>query len=167
MKRIAALLLCLFLPLLASACRQESVPIRPTTVLQLAVQRGISSESAAGLDCFTNKVRELSGGEMIVETLPSDDVLDSLDRGCALILASNTEIARADSNFSSYTSPFYFYDYNHLTLTLNSERFRKIISDEALSLLGALPVSYTHLDVYKRQPGGRPAQPGRDRGQRW
>ena len=93
MKRIAALLLCLFLPLLASACRQESVPIRPTTVLQLAVQRGISSESTAGLDCFTNKVRELSGGEMIVETLPSDDVLDSLDRGCALILASNTEIA--------------------------------------------------------------------------
>ena len=62
MKRIAALLLCLFLPLLASACRQESVPIRPTTVLQLAVQRGISSESTAGLDCFTNKVRELSGG---------------------------------------------------------------------------------------------------------
>ena len=141
MKRIAALLLCLFLLLLVPACRQKSIPTRPATVLQLAVQRGISRESAAGLDCFTNKVRELSGGEMVVETLPSDDVLDSLDRGCALILASNAEIARADSNFSSYTSPFYFYDYNHLTLTLNSERFRKIISDEALSLLGALPLA--------------------------
>ena len=63
MKRIAALLLCLFLLLLVPACRQKSIPTRPATVLQLAVQRGISRESAAGLDCFTNKVRELSGGE--------------------------------------------------------------------------------------------------------
>ena len=75
MKRIAALLLCLFLLLLVPACRQKSIPTRPATVLQLAVQRGISRESAAGLDCFTNKVRELSGGEMVVETLPSDDAV--------------------------------------------------------------------------------------------
>lgn len=141
MKRFAALLLCLLLPVFLSACEGETAQTVPTTVLQLAVQRGLSSEAMAGLDSFAGKVRELSNGELVIETASSEDVLDSLDQGCALILASNTEIARADSNFSSYTTPFYFFSYQHLTLTLNSDRFREIISDGTLSLLGALPIA--------------------------
>ncbi len=140
MRRTAALLLCLLL-LFGTSCGPQNSPLHNVTTLQLAVQRGLSSEAMAGLDCFAEKVAALSEGELELKLTTSDDVLASLDQGCTLILASNAEIARANANFKSYTSPFYFYDYTHLSLTLNSQRFLSIIADGTLSLLGALPIA--------------------------
>lgn len=140
MKRAAALLLCLLL-VLGTGCGSQAAPMRNVTTLQLAAQRGLSNEARAGLSLFIHKVQELSQGELVIEVVASDDVLESLDQGCALILASNTEIARANANFNAFSSPFYFYDYSHLSLTLNSQRFTDIIGDGMLSLMGALPIA--------------------------
>ena len=139
MKRITAWLLVL--AVILCGCGQETAQLSPAVTLTVAVQEGLSSEAMAGLERFCQKIDALSDGEMTIQLVPSPDVLDSLDQGCNLIFASNDEIARADSNFLSYTSPFYFYDYTHLSQTLNSQAFRDLIAEGTLSLLGALPLA--------------------------
>lgn len=138
MRRTLALLLAV---LALSGCGQETAQLTPAVTLTVAVQSGLSAEAMAGLDCFCEKVGTLSGGEMTVQIEESADVLDSLDQGCGLIFAANDELARADANFLSYTSPFYFFDYTHLTQTLNSQSFCDLIAGGTLSLLGALPLA--------------------------
>ena len=113
---------------------------REVRTLTLAVKTGISSQGQAGVDCFAQKVRQLSDGQLVVKVVDSDDLLDSLDNGCELIFGPTAELARANGNFNSYISPFYFYDYKHLTLTLNSKSFYNIIRETNLSLMNAMPI---------------------------
>ena len=113
---------------------------REVRTLTLAVKTGISDQGQVGVDRFTEKVREISQGQLAVEVIESDDLLESLDNGCALIFGPTDELARANGNFNSYTSPFYFYDYKHLTLTLNSKSFYNIIRETNLSLMNAMPI---------------------------
>ncbi|MFV0497832.1 MAG: hypothetical protein ACK5L0_06685 [Candidatus Fimivivens sp.] len=108
--------------------------------LTLAINADTSSYGRAGVDCFVQKVSQLSNGQLVVNVVERDDLLDALDNDCELIFAPTAELMRANSNFNSYISPFYFYDYKHLTLTLNSKNFFDIIREENLSLMNAMPI---------------------------
>lgn len=112
-----------------------------TQVLTLAVQYDISKYGRAGVECFAQKVAEISDGSMAIELLSCDDPLDKLEEGCTLVFGSNEQFARANGNFSAYTSPFYFYDYKHLTLTLNSPEYYDIIRNGNISLMNAMPIA--------------------------
>ncbi|MEG1773317.1 MAG: hypothetical protein RR320_00530 [Oscillospiraceae bacterium] len=114
-------------------------PVEPTRVrtLSLAAQTELSAAAEKGLDCFVRRVAELSDGALTVKITQSNDPIDALDEGCDLMFAPNDVIARANGNFNSYTSPFYFADYKHLSLSLNSESFQKLTGDATGSLLGA------------------------------
>lgn len=109
--------------------------------LTLAVENGISEYAAAGVECFVEKVKEISNGSIIITPLDCDDPLEELENGCPLVFGSNEEFARANGNFSAYTSPFYFYDYKHLTLTLNSPEYHSIIRNGNVSLMNAMPIA--------------------------
>ena len=140
-KRLAFLGVMLALCLLFGCGRTERAENRrETRTLTLAVKTEISSQGQAGVDRFAQKVRQLSGGQLVVKVVDSDDLLDSLDGGCELVFGPTAELARANGNFNSYTSPFYFYDYKHLTLTLNSKSFYNIIRETNLSLMNAMPI---------------------------
>lgn len=108
--------------------------------LTLAVEPGLSSQANAGVECFAEKVKQVSNGQLLINVIESDNLFNSLDDGCELIFGSTTEMARANGNFNSYTSPFYFYDYKHLTLTLNSKSFHDIIRDTNISLMNSMPI---------------------------
>lgn len=108
--------------------------------LRMAVPETLSDHTRQGLDCFVQKVESLSQGRLRVETFSADDQLAALDEGCDLVLCDNDEMARANGNFDSYTSPFFFYDYNHFTMTLNSPSFFEAIADATISLANAMPI---------------------------
>lgn len=135
--------LCVMLVLyLLSGCGQDKHADigKEARTLTLAVNTNISSQGQAGVDCFAKKVREISDGQLNIKVVESDDLLNSLDNGCELIFAPTAELARANGNFNSYSSPFYFYDYKHLTLALNSKSFYDIIREQNLSLMNAMPI---------------------------
>lgn len=140
-KRLAFLGVTLALCLFFGCGRAERAENRrEVRTLTLAVKTEISSQGQVGVDCFAQKVRQLSGGQLVVKVVDSDDLLGSLDNGCELVFGPTAEFARANGNFNSYTSPFYFYDYKHLTLTLNSKSFYNIIRETNLSLMNAMPI---------------------------
>lgn len=140
-KQLAFLCVILVLYLLSGCGQDKHADIgKEVRTLTLAVNSDISSQGQAGVDCFAKKVRQISNGQLNIKVVESDDLLDSLDNGCELIFAPTAELARANGDFNSYTSPFYFYDYKHLTLTLNSKSFYDIIREKNLSLMNAMPI---------------------------
>lgn len=131
----------LVLCLLCGCDKVDRAEIRgEVRTLTLAVKTDISSQGQAGVDCFAKKVRQISRGRLNIKVVDSEDLLDSLDNGCELVFGPTSELVRANGNFNSYTSPFYFYDYKHLTLTLNSKSFYDIIRETNLSLMNAMPI---------------------------
>lgn len=112
----------------------------PEIVLTVAVQNGLSKSALAGLDCFVEKVFELSGGKMAVKKEFCNDLLERLDGGSELAFGSNEEFSRANGDFAIFSSPFYFTDYNHLTMTLNSPQFYEAIENTNISLMNAMPI---------------------------
>ena len=118
---------------------ESAAPVE-TKTLTLAVEEGISDYGKAGVECFVRKVKEISGGSIKIELLTCDDPLEKLESGCPLVFGSNEEFARANGNFNAYSSPFYFYDYKHLTLTLKSPEFYDIIRSANISLMNAMPI---------------------------
>jgi len=146
-KLVAAILCCLF----AASCAAKTVDTVPDNapekntpaqqkILTAAVQNGLSDASMQGFKCFSDKVEEISNGSIKIETAKGDDILDMLDEGYDIAFASNAEFARANGDFLIYSSPFYFTDYNHLTMTLNSQQFYSAMKNTNLSLLNSMPL---------------------------
>lgn len=109
-------------------------------VLTAAVQNGLSDAAMQGFEYFVEKVETISNGSIKIEISFADDILDMLDKGCNIAFASNEEFARANGDFLIYSSPFYFTDYNHLTMTLNSQQFYSAMRNTNLSLLNSMPL---------------------------
>ena len=138
-KRLCALSLA---AVLLSACANtvETQDRRETKTLQMAVQEGVSENSVLAAELFASKVEELSDGSLTIRLSSIDNPVDELG-GFDIALMTNEEISRISGNFSSYSSPFYFNDYRHLSLSLNSQSFTDIIRDSTLSLIDALPIA--------------------------
>lgn len=145
MKRKFTLILALFFVLIytLSGCSSVLVPSdeREQLLLRLSIQKGIPQEASDGLDVFISQVEKLSEGKIKIEKSMTDDPLTALDKGSDIIFASNSEITRGNGDFLSFTSPFYFSDYTHMTVTLNGEPFKKLIGDRTESLIGAYPLA--------------------------
>lgn len=136
----AVLLICVLCgcaPKAAEPVQQERPKER---VLTLAVENGLSPYAVQGINCFIKKTEEISKGAIKIKPVSYDDLLEQIDSGVELIFGSNEEFARINGNFSAYTSPFYFYDYKHLTLTLNSPEYYDIIRNGNVSLMNAMPI---------------------------
>lgn len=139
MKHRAALMMAMLL--LCTACQNApAVKQEKTLSLSLAVQSDLSENAQAGVEKFVQKVSELSGGQFMIETQYVDDVLAALEEGADIVVASNEQLVRIDGSFSAFTSPFFFYNYKHLSLTLNSQSFLDLAGERLLSLVNTRPV---------------------------
>ena len=117
-------------------------------VLTVAVEKGLSENAAAAVDCFAGKIEEISKGRLKVEKLLCGDVLSEIDNGCDIAFGTNAEFARANGDFLIYSSPFYFADYNHLTMTLNSKQFIAATQNSNVNLLKAVPIGAFYDGAY-------------------
>jgi len=143
-KKCAFIFALLFVLIYAlSGCTSVLTPDdeREQILLRLSIQKGIPQEASDGLDVFISQVEKLSEGKIKIEKSMTDDPLMALDKGSDIIFASNSEITRGNGDFLSFVSPFYFSDYTHMTVTLNGEPFKKLISDRTGSLIGAQPLA--------------------------
>ncbi len=126
----------------------ESVEQAEERVLTMAVQNGLSQAAISAVECFAEKVEAISNGRLLVEPVYCDDLLAQLDGGCDLAFGNNAEFARANGDFLIYSSPFYFADYNHLTMTLNSQQFNTITKNSNVNLLEATPLGCFYDGAY-------------------
>lgn len=137
--------------------QHKSVPLPRTENLKkkytMAVEKSISKDGLNALNMFCKKVDELSQGKTRIEYALSDDALKDFYDGKDFLFASNDVVSRANADFSSYTSPFYFKNYNHAMITLNSQKFWNLTGDVTQSLLNAKPLgcfydgSYTFIST--------------------
>ena len=100
------------------------------TVSNKAGEAGIKA-----VEEFCDKAKLLSGGDLTLTYKVSEDALADFYDGADFIFASNSEIARANGDFASYTSPYYFESCKKALLTLNSKEFLEHTSDITQSLL--------------------------------
>ena len=117
-------------------------------ILTVAVQSGLSENAELAVECFIQKVQEISDGKITVEKLVVRDVLKEIDNGCDLAFGTNDEFARANGDFHIYSSPFYFADYNHFTMTLNSQQFNTVTRNSNVNLLKATPIGSFYDGAY-------------------
>lgn len=117
-------------------------------VLTMAVEKDLSENAYEAVRCFAEKVEVVSDGSMTVEILSCEDLLNNIDAGCDLAFGTNDEFARANGDFLIYSSPFYFADYNHLTMTLNSNQFNVITKNSSANLIKATPIGAFYDGAY-------------------
>jgi len=145
MQKTVAIILALAFLLAGCAQEPQSAPEQPrprqTRALQLAVREAVSEDAMRGIEAFVETAAAVSEGALQIETVRCADPIAALDAGSDLIFLSNAEVARANGDFLSYASPFYFLNETHLSATLNSGEFVSRIRDKTQSLLGAAPLA--------------------------
>ncbi len=154
-------LLALLCSVLLIGC---AAPQNPTTILRkpekrrsitLAVSSELASLPSKPLEALVEAVREASASTLEIKLEVTDDPLSSLDAGTELVLLSNDMAAMANSDFNAFSSPYYFRDYKHYTMTLGSQSFYELTNEKNLSLLGAKPLGVLYLGSYV-MVNGRP-----------
>jgi hypothetical protein len=114
---------------------------KETRTLRLYIQEDLSEITVNAISVFCEKVALLSDNTLVVESVKVKDPIEGLDVDGDFAVMSSETTSRGDGNFKIFESPFYFSDYKHLTLTLNSENFIKMMKETTGSLLQAKPLA--------------------------
>ena len=104
-------------------------PFRSAESLEVRISVSSTADETErdGMRLFVDKLLENSEVPLDISLFYESDPEASLKAGEAdLILADPQTLARYDSDFSIYASPFYFRDYEHMTMTLNSPTFLQL-----------------------------------------
>ncbi len=136
------LIMMLCLPLWAlSACSEVVVSSAPEpVVVNVTVAAELEGEMSLAVDVFGEKLEELSGGRITAEVSYTENPLDDLTKGADFAYLPNELVAMANSDFLSFSSPYYFTGYDDMTMTLNSDTFLSEIHEQSVSLMDASPV---------------------------
>lgn len=132
-----------FLIFTLSSCGYKKSEARGERVLKekrkytVSVSENVGEIGLEAVREFCNKANELSEGTLTLVYKISEDALEDFYSGTDFIFATNEEISRANGDFASYTSPFYFDDRDRALLALNSQKFLENTSDITQSLLNA------------------------------
>lgn len=118
----------LALALLATGCSSGELdsPFRQNESLEVRISVSNTADETErdGMRLFVDKLVEYSEVPLDISLFYEDDPEASLLAGEAdLIYVDSAGLIPYDSDFAIYASPFYFRDYEHLTMTLNSPTF--------------------------------------------
>ena len=148
-KNIAKILLFSFLSVCTFGCSNQNnsttSPLiqteKETRTLQLHIQEDMSKITFEAISVFCEKVAALSDNTIVIERIITADPIAGLDAGGDFAVMPSATTSLGDGNFKIFESPYYFSDYKHLTLILNSENFLKMIKETTGSLLQAKPLA--------------------------
>ena len=148
--------------LLTTGCASNDLdsPLRPgNNSLQVRISVSSTADSAErdGMRLFVDKLVEYSDVPLDISLFYEEDPESSLLAGEAdLILSDSAALIPYDSDFAIYSSPFYFRDYEHMTMTLNSPTFLQLTEQDCAENLQArqLGVLYggTMMVISKESP---------------
>lgn len=152
-KRAGSLVLA-FLILILSSCGFDNNEPKEERIQKekrkytVAVSEEVGSVGLKAVKEFCDKANELSEGALTLVYKISKDALEDFYKGADFIFTTNEEISRANGDFASYTSPFYFKDRESALLTLNSQKFLNSTSDVTQSLLNAKQIGCYYNGAY-------------------
>ena len=110
--------------------------LSPRVRLTLATDQAVDEVSMKGLQLFAEKMATLSGGEIMVDIVASDNPVKLYTSGEAQLLFVPSQLLEEKSGeFAAYSSPFYFRNYDHMTMTLNSPTFQDLVEEDYRALL--------------------------------
>ena len=118
----------LALALLATGCSSGELdsPFRQNENLEVRISVSNTADETErdGMRLFVDKLVEYSEVPLDISLFYEEDPEASLLAGEAdLIYVDSAGLIPYDSDFAIYASPFYFRDYEHMTMTLNSPTF--------------------------------------------
>lgn len=118
----------LTLALLATGCSSGELdsPFRQNESLEVRISVSNTADETErdGMRLFVDKLVEYSEVPLDISLFYEEDPEASLLAGEAdLIYVDSAGLIPYDSDFAIYASPFYFRDYEHMTMTLNSPTF--------------------------------------------
>lgn len=132
MKRMSALLASLLLLLTGCSTGTDEPQKTPFRLdlfadkpkLVMAVENDLKAESSTAIDVFARKIETLSGGNLGIEIVYCDDPVERFyDKKADLVYASAPEFSGKTDLMKMFSGSFYFRDYTHMTMTLNSKNF--------------------------------------------
>lgn len=125
-RRLLAMVLALSFAATGCSSGELDSPFRQHDSLQVRISVASTADETErdGMRLFVDKLVELSDIPLDISLYYEDDPEASLQAGEAdLIYADSAVLTKYDSDFAIYSSPFYFRDYEHMTMTLNSPTF--------------------------------------------
>lgn len=139
-RRTALLAAVTVVSLLLSACVSPTIEARFRTV-KLPVNISVSSTADEterdGMRLFVDKLVEYAPATLEIRLFYEEDPVASLKNGEADIIFVDSPVLEGyDSDFAIYSSPFYFRDYDHMSMTLNSPTFLDLTRDDYIESLG-------------------------------
>ncbi len=106
--------------------------------LKISVYSAADRVERNGMRLFVDKLIEYSPSALNIQLFYEDDPMASLKSGEAdIIFADSATLAQYDSDFAIYSSPFYFRDQDHMSMTLNSPTFIDLTEEDYIETLGA------------------------------
>lgn len=123
-----------------TSCQTDTIalPGQPKT-LRLVMHSDVSELSKIAIQYFSYKTTLLSKNELKIMIEEVENPIAELPNAHFMFL-SNDEAKKVSSAFAPFESPFYFYDYAHLTISLNSAAFWEQNGDMIRSLIEVEPL---------------------------
>lgn len=125
-RRLLGMVLALCITAVGCSSGELDSPFRQheSMKVRISVSNTADEIERDGMRLFVDKLVELSDVPLDISLYYEDDPEASLLNGEAdLIYADSAVLEKYDSDFAIYSSPFYFRDYEHMTMTLNSPTF--------------------------------------------
>ena len=141
LKHTGRLTALLALTLLCTACSVGSSPFSPaesSRTVRISVSTSSDSVEREGIRLFVDQLIENSDTPLDVSLFYEDDPEASLLAGEAdIIYIDSATLAAHESDFAIYASPYYFEDYTHMTMVLNSPTFLGLTKEDYIESLSA------------------------------
>ena len=91
---------------------------------------------------LSEKLEALSGGRLTLLVKEEAEVLDAMLRaGYDLYLITNRTAAEGLEDYGLFSSPYFFEDYDHLSMALGSKRLRDYLAPRTRAALGVEPMA--------------------------
>lgn len=137
---ISVFLALLFLFGSLTGCQSETKTMAgQSKTLRLVMQPDMSELSKTAIQYFSYKTMLLSKNQLKVVIEEVDNPISELS-DAHFVFITNAEAKKVSSVFSPLESPFYFSDYMHLTISLNSDAFWDLEGDVVRSLIEVEPL---------------------------
>lgn len=134
--------LCPLLLILLSSCAAPVIEPTESRVLTLCLEPGAGRIAADTAEMLAERLSTLSDGSLTLEIWQDEQVLDAMLRaGYDLYLITNPTAAEGLDDYAMFSSPYFFEDYDHLSMALGSKRLRGHLTLRTSAALGVEPIA--------------------------
>lgn len=139
---LRAVILAAALLMLSSCAQQPFEEFSESLDLTLCLDPLAGEEAARTAEAFAESVRLVSDGKMTVTIIKDQVVIDSMRRNSSdIFLVANETASNGLGDYAAFSSPYYFNNYEHMTMALNSASLGTYLNARTRAALGVEPMA--------------------------